>query len=135
MGLPSRWKWCTVHKRGTHYDHTCRRHAPNYPDPPSQTSAALATNGKKPKPGELADRIVNLLGLNANVTSNKQHTANPTITITPAAGRTVDFRQARNIPTNVAKNGPPVKNILAQILSMTQEDRNELTNQLADAGF
>ena len=42
MGLPNGFKWCSFHTTGCHYEHLCKRHAPNYPPVPTVIGANAA---------------------------------------------------------------------------------------------
>ena len=141
MGLPGGWQWCTVHKKGTHYDHKCRRHAPNFPPVPKiiPTAAAAACT---PCQDQLTNRVLTMLGIPTHQPQplqqqQQQHfpKKRKSIVITPSEKSQQNFRTARNVPTNVATQGPQVTNILASILAMDENQRQALTAGLTDAGF
>ena len=117
MGLPPGWQWCTVHKEGIHYEHLCKRHAPNYPPVPKITAAAAEATAVK-----LKDK---LLAMIAASETNKIRITQPE--------RSQNFRTASDVTTNVAINGPPVENILSAIVALSPEERSELQTQLINA--
>ena len=136
MGLPTGWKWCTVHKKGTHYDHKCRRHSPNFPPPPTATSTAAACT---PCSDQLTNRVLTMLGVSTQMPKPLQQQAQSkrkSIVITPPQHRSQqNFQTACNASTNVATQGPQVTQILASILAMDENQRQALTAGLTDAGF
>ena len=136
MGLPTGWKWCTVHKKGTHYDHKCRRHSPNFPPAPTATSTAAACT---PRSDQLANRVLTMLGIPNQMPKPLQQQAQSKrkpIAITPPQHRSQqNFQTACNVSTNVVTQGPQVTQILASILAMDDSQRQSLTAGLADAGF
>ena len=126
-GLPKGFEWCSVHKKGVHYEHLCRRHAPNYPPVPQScpvVPGAAATSPSSLTPQQLKDQLLTML---AKTTSKG-------ITITRPVD-TQNFQQARDTPTNVATSGPPVDQIAASIIEMTPEMRQQLQQKLADEGL
>ena len=131
MGLPNGWKWCTKHRFGTHYDHMCRRHAPNYPSAPKIISAVAHAS-----PTDSTDLVGRLSEL---IASQNQTSVMPAaqqqrgIHVTPA--KSADFPKARDTSANVANDGPSVNNIMQTILNMNKLDRQLLTNRLAKAGI
>ena len=139
MGLPSGWQWCTVHKKGTHYEHKCRRHAPNFPPVPKiTTTAAVCT---PPCQDQLTNRVLTMLGISTQQPQPLQQQQqsqlpkwNP-IVITPPVQPSQNFRPARDTSANIATQGPQVTKILASILSMDETQRQALSSGLADAGF
>ena len=146
MGLPNGWQWCTKHKYGCHYEHRCKRHAPNFPPAPpiiaptKVAPAQLAT--ASPTPEQIRDSVIKLLGLNAAITAQNQPTPQPT---SPAAAATVpkikidrtgqNFQSARSAPTHAAVTGPPVDIILQQIVKLSDEDRLALIGRIQSVGL
>ena len=140
MGLPNGWQWCTwpKHKNSAHYEHTCNRHAPNYPPIPKIIAAAATTT--EPTPAQLQSRVLNMLGMTTP-------TAVASTTFSPGTGIRVtrpdtqqpqtqqDFRPARSIPTNAATCGPQVQEIVTRITNMSPQDRQQLVHHLTKAGF
>ena len=135
MGLPSGWQWCTAHKKGTHYDHLCRRHAPNFPPVPKiNPIAAVCT----PVQDQLPERVLTMLGISAQTPQplqQQQQNKRQSITITRPNDNPQNFQTARNISTNVAVQGPQVANILESILKMDSTQRDALSAGLSKAGF
>ena len=135
MGLPSGWQWCTVHKKGTHYDHRCRRHSPNFPPVPKITPTAAVC---MPCKDQLSDRVLTMLGMATQLPQSlqqQQQTKRQPIAITRPNDKSQNFQLARNISTNVATQGPQVTNILESILQMDTKQRDALSAGLAKAGF
>ena len=128
-GLPSGWKWCTVHTEGIHYEHLCKRHAPNYPPPPKTTAARAEV---EVSPDHLRQQLIAMIA--STQPSQPAHSCGNGIVITKPKARE-DFRQARDIPTNAATYGPPVDQIVKTIIGMSPDQRKQLQCQLADAGF
>ena len=96
MGLPVGWKWCTVHKKGTHYDHKCRRHYPNFPPAPTTTSTAAACT---PCPDQLKQRVLTMLGISTQAPQPLQQytqTKRKPIQITPPVNRQQQTLGPRN---------------------------------------
>ena len=123
-------EWCTTHKFGTHYDHMCRRHAPNYPNAPKIVRVDVA---KTEPTSEIAARVASLLGIPA---SQKSGVKQPnSVRITPAESS--NFQMARNASANIATDGPPasISHIMNKILSMNKLDRQLLTSRLAKTGL
>ena len=135
MGLPSGWQWCTAHKKGTHYDHLCRRHSPNFPPVPKiNPIAAVCT----PVRDQLPERVLTMLGISAQTPQplqQQQQNKRRSITITRPNDNPQNFQTARNISTNVAVQGPQVANILESILKMDSTQRDALSAGLSKAGF
>ena len=125
-GLPAGFQWCLIHKTGIHYDHLCRRHAPNYPPVPGTCptipGATAATNNLTPE--QLKDQ---LLAMFSDTKTNG-------ITITKGKNHQ-SFQPARNISTNVATNGPPVNQIATMILNLEPNMCDELQQTLAQSGL
>ena len=125
MGLPPGWQWCLQHKEGIHYEHLCKRHAPNYPPVPKITACpAVAT----PSPVQLKDHLLAMIAS----TNNLQHNRDSPIKITKPTGQQ-HFQPAHVVPTNVATHGPPVDQILDAIVALSPEQREKLQTRLADA--
>ena len=59
-GLPPGFKWCTVHEKGIHYDHECKRHAPNYPPVPTSSTPAAVANTSQESAEQFKDRLMAL---------------------------------------------------------------------------
>ena len=138
MGLPNGYQWCTLHKKGTHYDHKCRRHAPNFPPEPRTISAAAATHCPTGQDQNLASRVASMLGIQLQDTSELQplpQNKRTSIVITPSTKRPPNFRTARDVPTNVATQGPPVTNILNSIMQLNDQQQTNLSAVLTQAGF
>ena len=137
VALPVGWQWCTVHKKGIHYEHKCRRHGPHFPPVPKIAPTAAACI---PCPDQLTDRVLTMLGISDQQPQplQQQHSSqrkrNP-IKITPPSHRLQNFRTARDVSTNVATQGPQVNNILASILQMDSSQREVLSEGLSKAGF
>ena len=128
MGLPKGWSWCTKHKFGTHYDHTCRRHAPNYPNAPKINCADVANEDDSAlSASTIAAQVASLIGMNGN--------SSKAIKVTPP--ESANFQLARNASANIATDGPPasVSQIMGKILGMNKLDRQLLTSRLAKAGL
>ena len=125
MGLPPGWSWCTAHKNCAHYDHCCRRHAPNYPAPPKITSAKTANVNKNE---DLRAKIGAMLGI-PNLKKKPKG-----ITIESPDGEQ-NFHPACSTLTKPASKGPPVANILGMIMKLSEKDRQELAKDLVSAGL
>lgn len=124
-GLPAGYQWCTMHKKGIHYEHLCKRHAPNYPPvpmAPTQVTGAAATASQL-TPEQLKDRLLAMIASPSKGISI-QRPANPQ-----------NFQPARSVNANAAVNGPPVDQIVQSIINMSPELRDELQNKLASAGL
>ena len=135
MGLPNGWQWCLVHKKGIHYEHKCRRHAPDFPPVPRITKAAFCT----PCPDQdLKQRVLTMLGISTQEQQPLQQQQpmgrNP-IRITPASNNSQNFRTARNVSANVATKGPQVDQVLSSIMQMNETQRQSLLEGLTNAGF
>ena len=140
MGLPAGYQWCLYHKKGTHYEHLCRRHAPDYPPVPT-AKACLAcpdqnTTGSS-NTGQLIQRIMGMVAshLPDQLPQQQPQQTRQAIKITPPPSRTQNFQQARSIPTNAATNGPPVADIVNRVMALSKKDREALSTQLEAAGF
>ena len=139
LGLPNGWQWCTVHKKGTHYEHKCRRHAPNFPPVPKITSAARACTPCEDQQ-QLTQRVLTMLGIPSQqpqpLPQQQPSSKRNPIRVTPPPHRQQNFRPARNTSTNVAtQEGPQVEDILSSILAMDESQRELLTAGLSKAGF
>ena len=129
-GLPPGFKWCLAHPKGIHYDHQCKRHAPNYPPEPKPTTIGAVAALHNETAEEFKNRLLSVLANAAPV----GHTNG--ITITKADGSSsTDFQEARGIPTNAAIHGPPVDQIVHTIVNMTPSLRAELQSKLTEAGL
>ena len=138
MGLPNGWQWCTRHEKGTHYEHLCRRHHPNYPTPPKIIPAAVCTPCLRPQ--DLTNRVLSMIGAPQQTSPQPQPQQHKSvkktgIVITPSDAKSQNFRQACDVSTNVATNGPPVNNMVSSIMALSEQDRGALAQLLADAGF
>ena len=120
MGLPKGWQWCLYHKKGTHYEHKCKRHAPNFP--PAPTAKACLACPEQPgrssstlhnqNAGRLVQRIMGMVA--SHLPPQLPQKSGSSVRITPPEGRTLNFQTVHGIPTNVARNGPPVSQIVNQ---------------------
>ena len=144
MGLPNGYQWCTRHKFGCHYDHLCKRHAPNYP--PAPKIVAAVAKPKVDTPAEIRDRLANMFGIQQSPSSHAANVADASvppaspdvpqaIKITPPSTNKQNFQTARVVSTNSASTGPPVDSIFQKILAMSETDRQTLVQQLSSAGF
>ena len=132
MGLPNGWQWCTwpKHKNSAHYEHTCDRHAPNYPPVPKIIpDAAKATLEETPE--QLTEKLLQSIQDNLKGPSRDPVNAKAGIVIKRPGSQTQDFHPARNAPNTVAPNGPQVQNVLQAIQSMTPQQRKALSANLA----
>ena len=123
-GLPKGFQWCLFHDKGVHYEHLCKRHAPNFPPVPTScpiVGAAATTTTITPE--QLKDQLLALL---AKTKTNG---------ITVTRDNQQSFRTARNIPTNVATNGPPVDQIAQMIINLEPNLRDLLQQKLAQEGL
>ena len=129
MGLPPGFQWCLYHKKGTHYEHTCKRHAPNFPDPPTAcppvTKANVAANT------QLNNNITQLLSWANN--QSQQPAQQPQTPIKIDYPDNKDFRTARSTPANAATSGPTADNVFSTILKMTKQEQANLTAKLIKA--
>ena len=148
MGLPNGWQWCTFHTKGCHYEHLCKRHAPNFPPVPSTIGANAAlcpTTENQEIPKHLRDQIAAMIA-NASMSakllpsvsasSSNQQQQNSTDSTKAMSAMThgkSNFRSAHGIPTNAAQNGPPVTSIFDKILKLSKQDRNLLAIRLSSA--
>ena len=101
MGLPSGWQWCTVHKKGTHYDHLCRRHSPNVPPVPKINPTAPVCT---PVRDQLPERVLTMLGISTQTPQplqQQQQNKRQSITITRPNDNPQNFQTAHNISINV----------------------------------
>ena len=132
-GLPPGFQWCLLHTKGIHYEHQCKRHAPNYPPVPTPPISGAIAACQQPTPEQLRDQLLTMLSKAVPL----GHTNG--ITVTNADGTThtpnADFRKARDVPTNAATNGPQVDQILSNIIGLNPNLRAELQNKLAEAGL
>ena len=131
-GLPKFFQWCTIHKRGVHYEHLCRRHAPNYPPVPGSfcptvKGASAKTSLLSAEQEQKVDKLLAMFASNSNQTTNGIVIKRPE--------NQQNFRTACNVPTNVANEGPQVDQIAQNILDLSPELRDELQTKLASAGL
>ena len=143
-GCPEGWQWCLVHVKGIHYEHECKRHAPNYPPvPKSCTPCKVATSDSRDSTKEamaasaLQSKVMKMLGLQNVINDshrpdelgdNKSLKVSRNTTYNPP-------RPARSVPTNAATTGPPVNKIFQTIMDMSKPDRVLLATRLEKAGF
>ena len=116
-----------MHKKGVHYEHLCKRHAPNFSPVPQAcppVPGAVAAPRSALTPQQLKDEFLTMLA----AASSKG------ITITRPDDKQ-NFQSARDIPTNAATSGPPVDQIAASIIELTPEARQQLQQKLADEGL
>ena len=129
-GLPPGFKWCLAHPKGIHYDHKCKRHAPNYPPVPTPPVSGALASFQDISAEQFKDRFLAMLSTAKPVA----HTNG--IHITKPDGSTMtDFQKTRDVLTNAALNGSPVDYIVNNIISLNSELRAQLQTKLADAGL
>ena len=134
-GLPNGWQWCLVHAKGTHYDHKCLRHSPNFPPVPKIIRGAAACIPCQDQ-DQFTKRVLTMLGIPTKTPQPlpQQRRKNP-IKITPPPHRQQNFQTAHNVSTNIAVPGPPVADILSTIMAMDANQRQVLSEGLINAGF
>ena len=131
MGLPPGWQWCLFHKRGTHYEHLCKRHTPNFPDPPTGRPPIKANAASNV---QIDEKISQLLSWAKNSSSTSPRSGQTSIKIDyPVTTNNSDFREARSTPANAATNGPTAESVFSTILKMSKQEQANLTNKLVQA--
>lgn len=141
MGLPNGWQWCTKHKYGCHYEHLCKRHAPNFPPAPKVLPSAAAAPAQvapvTPTNEQIRDSVVKLLGLSSAVVPYQQPSPPPAAAAPRVRIDKADqnFQTARSVPTHAATTGPPVDMILQQIVNLSPNDRLALIDRIQSVGL